>query len=283
MVKDRQVKELRHWLQKEATLSVAALKTGMDRKTARKYRRGKLPSEGSREHDWPTRPDAFAEVWDEVESLLQVAPRLEAKTLFADLQRRYPGRFQDGQLRTLQRRVKYWRATRGPDREVFFAQEHKPGQLGASDFTHLTSLNVTIAGVSFPHLIYHFVLTYSNWEHVTICFSESFESFSAGLQNALWELGAVPAKHRSDRMSLAVNQDGNPERFTQRYRALLSHYGMRGQAINAGCGHENGDAEQSDNQLKRALEQMLLLRGSGDFASRAEYEQFLSDLCGQRN
>ena len=283
MVKDRQVKELRHWLQKEATLSLAALKTGMDRKTARKYRRGQLPSEAAREHDWRTRPDAFAEVWDEVESLLQVAPGLEAKTLFADLQRRYPGRFQDGQLRTLQRRVKYWRATRGPDREVFFAQEHKPGQLGASDFTHLTSLNVTIAGVSFPHLIYHFVLTYSNWEHVTICFSESFESFSAGLQSALWELGAVPAKHRSDRMTLAVNQDGNAERFTARYRALLSHYGMAGQAINAGAGHENGDAEQSHHQFKRVLEQLLLLRGSRDFPSRADYEEFLGEVCARQN
>jgi len=283
MVKDRQVKVLRHWLQREATLSVAALKTGMDRKTARKYRRGKLPSEDAREHDWQTRRDAFAEVWAEVQSLLEVAPGLEAKTLFADLQRRYPGRFQDSQLRTLQRRVKHWRATQGPDREVFFAQEHKPGQLGASDFTHLTSLNVTIAGVPFAHLVYHFVLTYSNWEHVSICFSESFESFSAGLQNALWELGAVPEKHRSDRMSLAVNQDGNPERFTHRYRALLSHYQMRGQAINAGCGNENGDAEQSHNRFKRALEQMLLLHGSRDFASRAAYEQFLRDLCAQRN
>jgi len=137
--------------------------------------------------------------------------------------------------------------------------------------------------VPFAHLVYHFVLTYSNWEHVSICFSESFESFSAGLQNALWELGAVPEKHRSDRMSLAVNQDGNPERFTQRYRALLSHYQMRGQAINAGCGNENGDAEQSHNRFKGALEQMLLLRGSRDFASRAAYEQFLRDLCAQRN
>src|SRR5207245_9158775 len=108
MVKDRQVKELRHWLQKEATLSLAALKTGMDRKTARKYRRGQLPSEAAREHDWQTRPDAFAEVWDEVESLLQVATGIEAKKLFADLQRRYPGRFQIGLIRMHTRRGTVW-------------------------------------------------------------------------------------------------------------------------------------------------------------------------------
>jgi len=284
MVKDGQVRALRVWVQeREASLSVAAMKTGMDRKTARKYRRGKLPSERVQDHDWRTRPDVFADVWAEVQVRLELSPGLEAKTLFEDLQRRFPGRFQDGQLRTLQRRVKRWRALQGPDREVFFAQKHEPGRLGASDFTHLTSLNVTIAGVPFVHLVYHFVLTYSNWEHVTICFSESFESFSAGLQEALWELGAVPEQHRSDRMSLAVHQDGHPELFTQRYRALLSHYGMRGQAINAGQGHENGDVEQSHNQFKRKLEQALLLRGSRDFATREEYEAFLQALCKQFN
>jgi hypothetical protein len=284
MVTDGQVRALRVWVQKrEASLSLAAMKTGMDRKTARKYRRGKLPSERIGEHDWRTRPDVFADVWAEVQARLELSPGLEAKTLFEDLQRRFPGKFQDGQLRTLQRRVKRWRALEGPDQEVFFAQKHHPGQLGASDFTHLTSLQVTIAGVPFAHLVYHFVLTYSNWEHVTVCFSESFESFSAGFQDALWELSGVPEQHRSDRMSLAVHQDGHPELFTQRYRALLSHYGMQGQAINAGQGHENGDAEQSHNQFKRKLEQELLLRGSREFATREEYVAFLQSLCKQRN
>ena len=101
---------------------------------------------------------------------LEVSPGLQAKTLFAWLQRRYPGRFQDGQLRTLQRRIRQWRATAGPPKEVFFAQTHHPGRLGASDFTHMTSLGVTIGGQPFDHMVYHFVLTYSNWETVSICF-----------------------------------------------------------------------------------------------------------------
>ena len=118
--------------------------------------------------------------------------------MFADLQRRFPGRFADGQLRTLQRRVKRWRALHGPAKEVFFAQVHHPGRLCASDFTHCTDLRVTIAGTPFDHLIYHFVLTYSNWETGTICFAESFESLSEGLQNALWRTGrrAAAAPHR---------------------------------------------------------------------------------------
>ena len=194
MVTDEQVRRLMRLTPKEKTLAAAAAKAGMDEKTARKYRRlGLLPSTVRAEHSWRTRSDPFAEVWERLEHQLELNPGLEAKTLFADLQRRYPGRFDDGQLRTLQRRVKVWRALDGPAREVFFAQVHEPGELCQSDFTHVSKLGVTIQGQAFDHLIYHFVLTYSNWETGTICFSESFESLSEGLQNALWELGGVPA------------------------------------------------------------------------------------------
>jgi len=149
----------------------------MDRKTARKYLRARrLPSELPQAPRWRTRADVFEEVWGELGELLRINPGLEAKTLFDYLQRQYPGRFQDGQLRTLQRRVKVWRATEGPAKEVFFAQQHHPGRLSASDFVHMTDLEITIQNQSFPHLLYHFVLTYSNWETGTVYFSESFES-----------------------------------------------------------------------------------------------------------
>ena len=203
-------------------LGLAAAKADMDEKTARKYRSlGKLPHEVRVEHFWRTREDPFDDVWAGVEEKLRINPGLEAKTLFEDLQRRYPGRFGDGQLRTLQRRVKIWRALQGPPREVFFPQVHKPGELCQSDFTSMNSLGVTIQRQPFEHLLYHFVLTYSNWEAGTICFSESFESLSEGLQNALWELGGVPERHRTDRLSAAVQKPDQPEEFTQRYRALL--------------------------------------------------------------
>jgi len=124
--------------------------------------------------------------------------------LFDALQREHPGRFADGQLRTLQRRIKVWRGLNGPPREVFFAQEHRPGVLCQSDFAHAGKLGIRIAGQPFDHLLYHFVLTCSNWETVSICQSESFESLSAGLQAALWELGRVPAEHRTDQLTAAV-------------------------------------------------------------------------------
>ena len=59
-------------------------------------------------------------------------------------------------MRTLQRRVKVWRATEGPAGEVFFAQQHPPGRLGASDLTHMEELGVTIQGQSFAHLLYSY-------------------------------------------------------------------------------------------------------------------------------
>jgi hypothetical protein len=286
MITNQQVRKLRLLDGQGMAKEVAAARAGMDAKSARKYRRlGKLPSEVKRmDRDWRTRSDAFAEVWPDLEARLQVNPELEAKTLFTYLQGRFPGRFADGQLRSLQRRVKRWRAEQGPAKEVFFAQVHHPGRLSASDFTHCTSLGVTINGTPFAHMIYHFVLTYSNWETGTICFSESLESLSEGLQNALWELGGVPALHRTDRLTAAV-QPGveGREAFKQRYQALLRHYGLQGQAIQAGKGNENGDAEQSHNQFKGALDQALMMRGSRDFPSRDGYTAFVRQMFGQQN
>ena len=138
MVTDAQVKRLMRLMQTEETLAIAATKAGMDEKTARKYRDAEqLPSQMKTEHTWRTRPDPFEQVWPGLEQMLGVNDGLEAKTLFEFLQREHPGRFPDGQLRTLQRRVKVWRALEGPSKEVYFAQVHEPGQLCQSDFTHI--------------------------------------------------------------------------------------------------------------------------------------------------
>ena len=268
----------------EKEQEIAAAKAGMDAKTARKYRRlGRLPSEMAAVQRGRTRPDPFVEVWEEVQTLYEDNAGLEAKTVFEYLQRKNPGHFQDGQLRTLQRRVKGWRATEGPAREVFFAQQHPPGRLGASDFTHMEELGVTIQGQSFAHLIYHFVLPYSNWETGTVCFSESFESLSEGLQNALWRLGKVPERHRTDRLSTAVNNMSDPAEFTDRYQGLMRFYGLEGEKTQANHGNENGDVEQRHHRFKRAVAQELMLRGSVDFASVDEYKSFLEAMFERLN
>lgn len=283
MVTDRQVRQLRRLLTAGETLSRAAWKTGMDAKTARKYRDGKLPSERKVEHTWRTREDPFEKVWDEVYEQLDENPGLQAKTLFEWLQRKYPGRFDDGQLRTFQRGVKRWRATHGPQKEVFFSQVHFPGRLCASDFTVMNDLGVTIGKQPFDHQVYHFVLTYSNWQWATICFSESFESLSEGLQEALWQLGGVPERHRSDRLSAAVNNLSDRREFTKRYQGLVDHYGLTAEKTNPDSGHENGDVESAHRHFKDAVDQALMLRGSRDFESREEYAAFIRKLLVQRN
>lgn len=281
---DQQVRRLRMLVNKEKTKAVAAAKAGMDEKTARKYLKlNKLPSECKKERTWRTRKDPLEKIWPEAEKMLASNSGLQGKTIFDYFQRKYPGEYQDGHLRTLHRRIKVWRATKGPAKEVFFSQIHYPGQLSASDFTRMSKLKITIGGVLFKHLIYHFVLTYSNWETGTICFSESFESLSSGFQNALWQLGGTPDKHRTDRLSAAVNKDCNPEKFTKDYKDLLSHYGVDPERINPGKANENGDAEQSHHRFKQAVDQSLMLRGSRDFATQADYEQFIAGVFNQLN
>ena len=207
MVTDSQVRILMKLVNKEELLKTAAAKAGMSEKTSRKYRKsGKLPSQCKVVHDWRTRPDPFDQNdWRWVEEVLENNDGIEAKTLFEVLQREHPGKYQDGQLRTFQRRVKLWRALKGPGNEVFFPQIYKPGEWCESDFTRMKPLGVTINGVSFDHMLYHFVLCYSNWETGTVCFSESYESLSAGLQNALWKLGGVLKYHRTDNLTSALS------------------------------------------------------------------------------
>ena len=284
MVTDQQVRRLFKLIQTEKSFGIAAAKAGMDEKTARKYKDlGQLPSALKEPHTWRTRKDPFDDVWEQVQSKLELIPGLEAKTLFEDLQRTYPGRFGDAQLRTLQRRIKIWRSMHGPTKEVFFPQVHYPGEMCESDFTSMDQLGITINGSRFDHLIYHFTLTYSNWETGSVCFSESFESLSQGLQHALWELGGVPRTHQTDCLGAAVHKTGHPEIFTRRYQDLLNHYNLTGRKTNPSSPHENGDIEQRHHRLKRAVEQALLLRGYRDFIDRAEYELFLEKLFKQLN
>ena len=282
MVSDAQVRRLKRVSKIEKTQEMAAAKAGMDVKTARRYLAdGKLPSESPPERTWRTRHDPYERVWDEICKLAETNPGLEAKTIFEALQRQNPGEFADGQLRTLQRRLKRWRATDGPGHEVFFTQQHVPGRLGQSDFTSMNEWGIAIGGQSFPHMLYHFVLTYSNWEAATLCYSESLESLSEGLQNAVWDLGGAPMEHRTDRLSTAVNNMSDEKEFTNRYDGLLRHSRMTGQKIQAGKANENGDIEQRHHRLKRAIDQALMLRGRRDFASVEDYKQFLRLLLAQ--
>jgi len=270
---------------KHHTQELAAAKGGMSARTARRIEgQGTLPSQQARRY-WRSRPDPFAEIWKtDLVPLLQSAPRLMAITLLRKLQEEHPGHFPDGMLRTLQRRIRHWRAVAGPAKEVFFPQAHAPGERGLSDFTDMAALNVTIAGAPFAHLLYHFVLAFSRWEHAeAVDGGESFEALSRGLQNALWQAGGVPREHRSDSLSAAFKNLKQEADFTVRYTGLLEHYGMRGTRNNRGLSHENGSVESSHRYLKEAVDQALLLRGHRDFADRAAYAAFVCEVVMRRN
>jgi len=267
------------------TQQVVADLMEITRQTVSKYEnQDTLPSETKKPRDYATRPCPFADVWDEICEHLRLNHGLKAKTIFEHLQRIHVGIFQDGQKRTLERRIKLWKLVNGPDKDVIFSQNHYPGDLGASDYTKMSKLEITIQGQGFEHILYHFVLTYSNWETVSICYGETFESLSEGFQNAMWELSGVPGRHRTDNLGAAViNMGGDKGEMTKRYKELLDHYGMDRSKIQPGKPNENGDVERSNGLLKTVIDQRLMLRGSRDFESIKEYETFLKCLMKELN
>ena len=144
---------------------------------------------------------------------------------------------------------------------------------------------MTIAGEPFPHMVYHFVLTSSNAEAASICFSESFEALAEGIEKALWQIGGVPEQHRTDHLTAAVRHLRKEERedWTLRYQALMQHYRMQPTWNNQGVAHENGDVEQSHHRFKQAVDQALRVRWCRDFSNRSAYEHFVQDLVYKRN
>jgi transposase len=276
---DAQVRKLMREMQKHGAIGLAADRSGMDRKTARKYvQAAKLPSELEQPRWWRTRKDPIAEQdWEFVEAQLATSPALEAKTLFEMLQERRSEPYAEGQLRTLQRRVKHWRATQGPDQEVFFSQQHRPGEAAQTDFTHATELGVTILGVALVHMLCHFVLPYSNWQSVTVCMSESLLALRRGVQAALFRLGHHPQWHQTDNSTAATHTVGDSKRkFNDEYESMIKHFGMRPRTTEVGAKEQNGDVEASNGALKRRIAQRLLVRGSSDFESIEVYEGWLN-------
>lgn len=286
MKKDAEVLLLKRERAKGLSQELAAARAGMSVRTARKYDHlSTLPSQRDHQRSHRTRPNPFADDWPWIVMQLQRDPALQATTLFALLCAQHPERYQPIQLRTLQRHIATWRVQHGPEQEVIFPQVHRPGQIAQSDFTHMSDLQVTISSVPFPHLIYHLVLTYSNVEAVRVCFSESFEALAEGLEACLWQIGGVPERHRTDHLTAALRplDAAGRQDFTDRYTALMTHYGMQPTTNNVGVAHENGDVEQAHYRFKQAVDQAVRVRGSRDFVDRAAYAQFLQELVRQRN
>ena len=228
---------------------------------------------------WRTREDPFAEHWCEIQEMLGVMPDLEAVRLLEYLQREYPGRYPDRQLRTLQRRLQLWRALHGPEKEAYYDQVHQPGELMQLDWTDCGVLAVVINGEGFEHRLCHCACPYSRWQWACVCRSEDFSSLRMTLQESLFELGGVPGRLQIDRTSAATHQlrRGVPAReFNAAFRSLLRHFGFSSSGmIHTGKPHQNGSIETLHGHFRRRLEQALLLRGSRQFATVGEYVEFV--------
>jgi hypothetical protein len=283
MVKDAQVGVLRRRRMEGKTQEGSAAAAAMSVRSARKWEHGAFPSQRRKPHTWRTRPDPFGEIFEsEVVPLLVADEKrvLEARRLLGELDRLHPDCFSARQLRTLQRRIRQWRGLNGPDKEVFFPQEHPPGREAAYDFTNCDELGVTIGGAPFEHLLFELVLSFSGWRWPTVALSESYEALLLGVQEALWRLGGVVEVLRSDNLSAATHElpVSGGRALTRRYQGLLDHYGLGSTRISPNRAHENGVVEQAHRRTKSMLAQMLVLRGSRDFASVEEYQRWVREV-----
>lgn len=285
MITLQQYGRLQREYARSQNMSVSALKAGVDRRTARKYLNAQqAPAELGQPHDWRTRPDPLATVWPAAVALLEGAPELEAKTVFEFLCEQPGNALDPRHLRTFQRRVRHWRATRGPAKEIMFPQRHQPGDLLEMDWTHTGELQVTVEGRPLEHLLCHGTLAYSNWEWAVRCQSESFLSLVGGLQACFQRLGGVTKYVLTDNSSAATHEIvGGKRDYNSEYLGVCEHYDYEPVTIAVGCPNEQGDIESANRHLKRRLEQHLLLRGHRDFASAEAYDGFVEDVLTRAN
>ena len=273
-------------LRRHHPVAIAAAKAAISPATAYRIERDPtLPSQKQAPRG-RRRPDPLAGIFDEeVVPMLRGAPALRPVAIFEELLRRHP-QLSPGVRRTLERRVRQWRALHGEEQEVMFRQVHEPGRVGLSDFTDMSGVGITIAGQTLSHRLYHFRLAYSGFEYAHVVLGgESFVALAEGVQNALWSLGGVPREHRSDSLSAAFRnlaRDAHDD-LTVRYEALCEHYGMTPTRNNPGLAHENGAIESPHGHLKRAIDDALLLRGSREFDTVAAYRAFIDEVVGRHN
>lgn len=293
MLKDFLASKMFALLRSGCSVAVIARKLTMSEKTVRTYRDvDLLPSQVERApRTHRTRVDPLEAYWPEIEALLQSDPRLKPITLLGWLQQKHnlpqcdtsEQVVPDTLRRTLERRVHKWKIQHNVEQEVVFPQVHQPGDVMAFDFVDLNCLSVTLSGKQFDHKLFHAVLTYSNWEHLHLCYSESYEALATGLQDALYRAGGVPRRVRSDSLSAAVNNLSSDKEFAKQYQGLLNHYGLKGHRINVRKPQENGDVESANGHIKTAIDQALRLRGNRDFEDAHAYSQFVQSVVAPRN
>jgi hypothetical protein len=265
-----------------------AMECDVDPKTVHKYtdQQSAAKPMDRPQRTYKTRVAAdFETLWPEIEELLKENHDLKPYAILEHMIDKHKDAFSPSWKRTLERRVAHWKIAHGIEKEVFFSQIHKPGDVLAIDFTDMSKLAVRIGTELMDHnfLAFHAVLTYSNWEYAEHCRSESFEALASGVQNAFHSLGGVTARLRFDSMSAAVNNLSSDHEFRTNWKNLLDHFGTKGHRINVRSPEENGDCESSHGHLKDYVDQRLMLRGNRNFENFEQWQEFLSQCIASRN
>lgn len=283
---DQQAKLYMDYRRKNFNQATAAAKAGISERSGRRIeaKQSCIQKDKALRH-WRTRKDPLEPVWDsELKPMLENEPLLTADGLWEYLNDNYPNEYGRKIRRTLQRRVKAWKACYGRGKDVIFRQSHEPGRLGISDFTHLKGVTISIKGQPLEHILYHYRLVFSGWRHIKVIVGgESFEALSTGLQEALTLCGGVPQEHRTDSLSAAYTNHCEKMQLTKRYQELCEHYQLTASKNNPGKSHENGAIESPHGHFKRKLEQALLTRGSTDFVSIEAYQSFINQIVSKLN
>ena len=268
----------------------AALKANLHPETAARYLKANAGPEDLKQERGPrtyrTRSNPLQGLMPEAARYLEAAPEIEAKGLLAHLKIAKPELAETVALRTFQRGVKVWRALNGPPKEVFFPQAHEPGLAAQYDWKRAGGLGITLAGAPFDHLLGHFVLPYSNWQRVTVCFSESFVALKTGVQAGYWSLGGVTSDLWTDNSSTATHQikrDEEERTFNAAYKAFCRHLKIEPRTINVARPNEQGDVESAHRHLIRRIQTHLAIRGSNDFPDQAAYQECLDQVCAGAN
>ena len=271
----------------------SAARAGLSERTGRRIDTRKHHCQKLRKpRQYSTRKDPLGTIWDnELRPMLENQPDLLPTTLFEHLQDNYPGQY-DKTLRTIQRRMKQWRALYGKEQEVMFRQIQQAGQQALVDFTVFKGITIFIAGVMLNYRLFHFRLAFSKWSYVKVIQGgESFTALAEGTTEALNRLGAVPAELRTDSLSAAF-RNLTPDQandLTERYQAFCQHYDMEPTRNNRGKGHENGAIESPHGHIKRRIQQQLQLCFSKvtdqcyHFDTLDEFQAFIDAVVAKLN
>ena len=217
--------------------------------------------------------------------MLEAAPGLRPVAIFEEMLRRHPD-LGAGIRRTLERRIRAWRALHGAEQEVIFRQVQEPGRLGLSDFTDMGDLGITIAGAPLDHRLYHFRLAYSRLRACP-CGARRRELRRPGRGPAERALvarrRAARASHRQPLRRLPQSRPrgaGRPDPPLRRAVRALPHAADPQQP---GVAHENGAIEGAARASQAGHRRALLLRGERDFDDLAAYRGFVDEIVGRRN